>query len=205
MRIVIADDHPVTRAGVRTLVEQLAPDPEIIECDDYRTLFTLAEIDNRPELFVVDLHMPDGGCAEVISKLVKVAGTSRVVVMSSDAAADGIIAVLESGAHGFVPKTLAPEAFVNAFKLVLSGVRYIPDVVLFGRDGQEAPAGLSPREADLLHRLSLGHTNKEIARAVELQEATIKMAFMALFRKIGARNRADAVRIAFKNGWITAD
>ena len=126
-----------------------------------------------------------------------------------------MLATIEAGAKGYIPKTLTAAAMVNALQLVLSGETYLPSVAFAGSDDQQKGRGgnrfegdnplarLSKRETEILGFLIEGNTNKEIARELGLQEITIKIHLRNAYKKIGASNRADAVRIALQNGWDT--
>ncbi len=117
------------------------------------------------------------------------------------------------GAAGFLPTTLGAEALLSAVRLVLSGERYLPAELLAAevlpRSGR-APSGgaeddpferLSGREAEVLERLLDGLTNKEIGRALDVQEVTVKLHLRSVYRKLGVKNRAQAVGRTLKFGW----
>ncbi|CAA7613845.1 response regulator transcription factor [Magnetospirillum sp. SS-4] len=216
MRILVADDHKLVRDGLRPFLQELGPDVEIL---DAATLDEALElVDNTPGLGLVllDLMMPgmDGltGLQQVKAKIPGI----PVVIVSGFSTRDHVVAAVQAGAAGFIPKTVSGAALVNALRLVLSGETYLPSNTFFEDPGSlhspSAPAKpvgvpppfdrLSRREGEILAQLVEGRTNKEIALALSLQEITIKVHLRNVYRKINAANRAQAVRIALQSGWI---
>ena len=138
------------------------------------------------------------------------------MVMSGYYRHKDVVAALQAGAAGFVPKSLNRQALVSAFRLVLSGQKFFPADLLFPEDDQKqrdledptskrAPNGpfntLSGREREVVSQLLQGLTNKEIARQLNIQEVTVKLHLSNIYRKIGAKNRAQAVKLAFDFGF----
>ncbi len=113
--------------------------------------------------------------------------------------------VMQEGAAGFVPKTLPVDELVDAVRRMAKGERFVPKFLMVSEDNAAVArrddtatgfVGLTPREADVLNELVQGWTNKQIAQNLGVSEVTVKTHLIGLFRKIGAKNRADAVRIA---------
>ena len=137
-----------------------------------------------------------------------------VVILSGTYDRKLVLDALVRGAHGYIPKNLGGKAMLSALQLVLSGEKFVPSLILED-DEQPAPGRsgggdvpldnpihrLTRRERDVLAVLVEGHPNKEIARQLGLQEVTIKVHLKGVFRKLGATNRTQAVRIANDLGW----
>jgi DNA-binding NarL/FixJ family response regulator len=133
-----------------------------------------------------------------------------VVILSGSVDSNDVMECADAGAAGYLPKTLNATAMINALRLVLSGERYFPSFAFAAprKPVEEAPideanplSQLEEREGVILGMVVEGRTNKEIARALDLQEVTIKVQTRNIYRKLGAANRSQAVRIAMENGW----
>ncbi|MGE5476531.1 MAG: response regulator [Bacteroidales bacterium] len=220
MKILVADDHKLVRDGLKPFLQELAPDVEVLDAANMEEALNAAAA-NAADLGLVllDLMMPgmDGlrGLEAVRTKCPNV----PVVIVSGFSSRDHVVAAVQAGAAGFIPKTVSGTAMVNALRLVLSGEKYLPSSTFFDDPSNQMsmpstaakPAGVPPpfdklsrREAEILALLVEGRTNKEIALCLELQEITIKVHLRNVYRKIGAANRAQAVRIAMSSGWVPA-
>lgn len=211
LQILIADDHNLLRDALRPILQKLDTEVDVLEASTFDEAQQQALSHRALDLVLLDLNMPgmDGpnSVRELVSQIPKV----PVVMMSGQFGRKDVTSAIEAGATGYIPKTLGADAMVNALRLVLSGETYVPSVVFSGPDedskGQgkfssDSPlARLSKRETEILGYLIEGNTNKEIARELDLQEITIKIHLRNAYKKIGASNRADAVRIAMQNGW----
>jgi DNA-binding NarL/FixJ family response regulator len=134
------------------------------------------------------------------------------VVLADEVRRAEVQAALRCGAEGFLPRSLGADAFLNAIRLVLSGESYVPAGLLAAErlsGSGPAPAGaaaeafeaLTGRESDVLEQLLDGLTNKEIGRALDIQEITVKLHLRGVYRKLGVKNRAQAVARTLAAGW----
>jgi len=214
MQILVADDHKLVRDGLKPFLNELSPGADILDAATLDEAVAIAGQADKIGLVLLDLMMPgmDGlkGLGVLKAKLPNV----PVVIVSGYSTRDHVMAAVQAGAAGFIPKTVSGAAMVNALRLVLSGETYLPSATFFEeastmqplppimRSGTPPPFDkLSKREAEILALLVEGRTNKEIAIVLELQEITIKVHLRNVYRKIGAANRAQAVRIALQSGW----
>ncbi len=222
MHIVIADDHDLVRDGLRAHVQVLAPHAQVSEASSCSDVLALARIPPNPDLILLDLNMPgmdvaDGGRLDGMGGLRAITGAFPgvpVVIVSGYSDTATVTAALRSGARGFVPKTYPGKTLLSALRQVLSGDVFVPDVTPIPGGGIWPPqtdlaAGQGPshplrrvssREATVLQLLVRGLTNKEIALQLGLKEITVKVHLQHAYRKIGASNRADAVRIILQSG-----
>jgi len=204
--VVIADDHPLYRDALAELIGReprfrlLATAASLAE-----TLTALAAA--RADAAVIDLHMPGMHGTEGVGRLRAAAPDTRFVVVSGDAEAATIRAVMAAGAHGFVPKTFAPASIVAAIQLVLSGVTYLPPDIAAPPPDQPAEAAplLTAREMEVLGRLARGASHKEIARELDLAEVTVKLHTRRIVAKLKAKNRSAAIAQAIRDGIVTLD
>ena len=215
MQILVADDHKLVRDGLKPFLDQLEPGAEILDAATLGEAMAAAEKASSLGLVLLDLMMPGMDGLKGLEQLKARCPGVPVVIVSGYSTRDHVMAAVQSGAAGFIPKTIAGSAMVNALRLVLSGETYLPSSSFFEeasglapmpptmRSGTPPPFDkLSRREAEILALLVEGRTNKEIAIVLSLQEITIKVHLRNVYRKIGAANRAQAVRIALQSGWV---
>jgi DNA-binding NarL/FixJ family response regulator len=209
MHVVVADDHPLYREAVRLRLARLYADATVAEAASVEDLLSLPRpVDGPFRLILVDLRMPGMSGGASISRVVAAFPDSPVVLMSGLATAEDVRAAIHAGAKGFIPKTIASDLFSAAVRIVVDGGTYLPSDVLTddtpaansASDG--AVERLTPRQQQVLVRLTAGASNKEIGRDLGLSEITVKLHVRAIFRKIGVRNRAEATAVAIKGGLI---
>lgn len=221
MKILVADDHKLVRDGLKPFLQELAPDVEVLDAANMDEALAVAAAHSNLGLVLLDLMMPGMDGLKGLEALRAKCPGVPVVIVSGFSSRDHVVAAVQAGAAGFIPKTVSGTAMVNALRLVLSGEKYLPSSTFFEEAGSQGmmmptsptrPAGgvpapfdkLSRREAEILALLIEGRTNKEIALCLDLQEITIKVHLRNVYRKIGAANRAQAVRIAMSSGWVPA-
>lgn len=221
MQILVADDHKLVRDGLRPFLLELDATAEILDAANIDEAVKAVEKTDRLGLVLLDLMMPGMDGIKGLQILLTKCPGVPVVIVSGYSSREHVVAAVQAGASGFIPKTVSGSAMVNALRLVLSGETYLPSSTFFddpstlmpmpappqpARPGALLPPfdKLSRREGEILVLLVEGRTNKEIAIALELQEITIKVHLRNVYRKIGAANRAQAVRIAMSSGWVPA-
>ena len=212
LRILIADDHELVRDGIKPFLETLEDDVHITEVGSLNEALRALERDKAADLILLDLKMPGMDGARGIDQVKLVAPGSKVVILSGQFGRKDILSAIDAGAAGYIPKTMAGRTMVNALRLVLAGETYLPAALLTvdeeaekggaaAFDSENPLSRLTARELEVLGLLIDGQTNKQIARAFDLQEVTIKIHLRNTYKKLAASNRADAVRIALQNGW----
>jgi DNA-binding NarL/FixJ family response regulator len=217
MNILFADDHPLYREGLAEQIRQWDDMDSVVEVGSLRE--ALEKLEPSTDLILLDLQMPGMGSFEEFEKLRIKADGTPILVVSGYADKGTINSVLERGAAGFVPKSASQKTLKRAIQTVLDGEKYIPSLVLDGADGPSpfapagrAPAGLSEdsafhrlteREVEVLRLLIAGKSNKQIGLDLGLQEITVKIHLRNAYRKIGASNRADVVRLSYEHGFVT--
>jgi two-component system, NarL family, nitrate/nitrite response regulator NarL len=204
--IVIADDHPLYRDALATLIEREA---------GFRLAGTATSFDETLEALqagpvdaaVIDLHMPGMAGGASIARLRAEAPDVRLVVVSGDAEPATVRAVMAAGAHGFVPKTFAPGSLIAAIRLVLSGVTYLPAELAapVAAEPVTGATALTQRELEVLTQLARGSSHKEIARALDLAEVTVKLHTRRIVSKLKAKNRSAAIAQAIRDGIVRLD
>ena len=208
IRIVVADDHPIVRAGIVGLLET-APGIEVVgEAADGAEAVALAASE-RPDLVLMDLRMPGVDGASATASIVAAGGGTRVLVLTTYETDDHILAAIEAGASGYLLKA-APQAEILAgIRAVAAGETVLaPSIAakLVSRVRADAasvaPPALSPREREVLVLVAEGRSNPEIAKALYIGEATVKTHLLHAFEKLGVNDRTRAVTRAMELGLL---
>lgn len=214
MRILIVDDHPLYLDAVRQQVARIFRKAEI--CSASTLAGALDVINASPvDLVMLDFSIPGTDGATSVKQIVSAAGAASVLVMSGVALERDVFACIQAGARGFLPKTLDAPVFAAAVSLVANGGTYVPTEFMAppkavppssasSSDGSIKfdSTDFSERELALLKMVVAANSNKEIARAFDLQEVTIKFYLTRIFRKMGVKNRAHAAVVAVRSGLV---
>jgi len=208
VRLAVADDHPVVREGlVAMLCTQ--PDFEVVgEAGTGAEAVALVER-TRPDVLLLDLAMPELDGVEVLRRLRDIGAPTRVIVFTVFDTDDRIIPAVEAGAAGYLLKGVPRAEIFAAIRAVHAGGSLLAPAVASrvlrhvarGSEKSDTPA-LTPREREVLERLARGRSNKEIAAALGVTERTVKFHVGALFTKLGASNRTEAVTRAVQAGLV---
>ena len=209
IRVLLADDHSIVRAGLRRLIEE-SDDMEVVaEADDGRQAIRLVDR-QTPDVAVIDISMPGLDGLEVIQQLQILHPDLPILVLTMHEEAQFVVRAMEAGAMGYITKQSAPEQLANAIKKVFSGSRYLTEetvellaVRLAKGSGIRSPLDtLSTRELQVLRRLAMGHTNREIAEAYAISIKTVDTYRLRLLKKLDLRNNAELSRFAMQNHLI---
>lgn len=191
--IVIADDHPIMRAALRSALALLEPEPAFLEAGDADGVLALVNGRDDVDLVLLDLQMPGVGNVEGVRRLRERAPGTPMAVVSGSEEPGVAAALIGMGVAGFIPKSDAPQTIVSAVRLILSGGVYAPQRLMAERKVEPDVPPLTDRQFDVVRLLALGQSNKEIARALGITEGTVKVHLLAVFRVLGVRNRTQAV------------
>ena len=213
MQIILADDHKLIRDGLRSFLLEVDGGAEILEASSLDEAVDQARQASSLGLVLLDLMMPGMNNLGGLEVMRAACPTIPIVVLSGYSSRDHVISAIQAGAAGFIPKTVSGSTMVSALKLVLSGERYLPSSSFLEPQSQpiSSPSGngngqgpfnrLTRREVEVLDLTVRGGTNKEIANGLGLKEITVKVHLRNIYRKIGASNRAQAVRLAMSAGF----
>jgi DNA-binding NarL/FixJ family response regulator len=220
IRVLIADDQPVVRDGLALLLGLL---------DDVEVVATAADgieaveraRSERPDIVLMDLRMPRLEGAEATSRILAALPDTRVLVLTTYADDEFLFGALQAGAHGYLTKDATAEEIEHAIRAVAAGHTHLDPAVqqrLVTAVLDQAPTapaaepepgprtdlpdGLTPREVEVLKLIAAGLSNREIADALVLSNATVKTHINRIFYKTGARDRAQAVRYAYQHRLI---
>jgi DNA-binding NarL/FixJ family response regulator len=208
IRIVVADDHPIVRAGIVGLLETAEGIEVVGEAADGAEAVALAESE-RPDLVLMDLRMPGVDGASATASIVAAGHGTRVLVLTTYETDDHILGAIEAGASGYLLKA-APQAEILAgIRAVAAGETVLaPSIAakLVSRVRADAASAavpaLSPREREVLALVAAGRSNPEIARTLYLGEATVKTHLLHVFEKLGVNDRTRAVTRAMELGLL---
>ncbi|AHH96300.1 response regulator transcription factor [Kutzneria viridogrisea] len=204
IRVLVVDDHPVVRQGLRTFLDVQEDITVVGEAPDGQSCVDLAA-ELAPDVVLLDLKMPGGGGVEALRGLRAAGSTTRVLVITSFADPAAVLPAVRAGAAGFVYKDVDPPALAAAIRAVHAGhVLLNPDVASLLAAGDPAPQGvhLTPREREVLAELAHGRSNREIAKALLLAEKTVKTHVSAILAKLGVQDRTQAALHAVRSGLI---
>ena len=207
MRIVIADDHQIVREGIAWMLETESDIEIVAEADNGQALLEILET-VQVDVVLLDVRMPEMGGLEALETLRRTASGIKVLVLSMHDEPALVRRAVDLGAAGYMLKNSSREELVKALRLVASGDGYVQgDVVrplldqLSGKDPAEADP-LSAREREILGLISDGLENKQIARRLDISEATVKTHLKAVFERLEVRSRAEAVAVGLRLGII---
>ncbi len=207
MKFLLVDDHPLVRAGIASVLLGFAPELEVVQASD--GVEALACMADNPDVVAVllDLRMAGMAGLATLEQLGRHHPTVPVLVLSSSEDPQDVRRVLKAGARGYCPKSSSTGTLAAALRLVISGEVYIPPFMATAMDpGPTAPntSGLTPRQREVLQELCNGKSNKEIARALGMEEKTVKGHVSAIFRCFNVVHRLQAVEAAREAGLIGA-
>jgi len=204
-RILIVEDHPTMREAMRLVLE--GEGFAIEEAADGEAALAAA-LEHSPEVVLLDLRMPGADGASALRAFREHEVPARVLVVTSFTDPSAVLPALRAGAVGYVYKDVDPPALAAAIRAVHAGhVLMNADVARLlasGTGGSAAPAGpdLTPRERAVLAEIARGRSNREIARALNVAEKTVKTHVSAIFTKLGVADRTQAALHAVRSGLV---
>jgi DNA-binding NarL/FixJ family response regulator len=214
IRVLIADDQPLVRSGFRMIIDE-RPDLELIaEAEDGEQAITLAsELD--PDVILMDIRMPALDGVEATRRLVEAGSSARILVLTTFDLDEYVYAAVNAGASGFLLKDVQPEQLVDAIRVVAAGNSLFGPAATqrllerFAPPASDAATSrldqLTDREREILKLIARGRSNAELAQQLYLSEATIKTHVSAILRKLGVRDRVQAVIAAYEAGLVTPE
>lgn len=202
IKVLVVDDHPVVRQGLRTFLDLQEDITVVGESADGESCVDDAER-LRPDVILLDLRMPGADGVTALRGLRD--NPARVLVVTSYTEPSAVLPAVRAGAAGYVYKDVDPPALAAAIRSVHAGyVLLHPDVARLLADGDARPglAELTARERDVLAEVARGRSNREIARALSLSEKTVKTHVSAILGKLGVQDRTQAALHAVRTGLV---
>jgi DNA-binding NarL/FixJ family response regulator len=201
LKLLIVDDHPLFRQGLRMLLQAIDGSMRADEAGDLEQALRGASSGDY-DLVLLDLNMPGTHGLTALEALRTFLPAVPLVVVSGEHSPRTVRAAIDGGAIGFIPKSLTPERMVEALRCVLDHRVYLPEEALTG--GAARPENLLPeltdRQVEVLRSVVQGKSNKSVARDLGVSSETVKSHLAAAMRALGAHNRTELVYIAAQRG-----
>jgi DNA-binding NarL/FixJ family response regulator len=217
MKILLVDDHELITDALSALLIDVDPLVEVHTGHDAEAALALVREHPDADLMLLDLSLPGATGTSLLEAAVELAPDLKIVILSGVEDQRSVMRVLQLGAAGFVPKSMATETLVSAIRFVLSGGVYIPSDLLDAAQRRGPLSGPPPRVHDaapgatrvalterqeqVLQLLARGAPIKVICRELSLSEGTVKTHVTAIYRAFGASNRTEALLAARRNGY----
>jgi DNA-binding NarL/FixJ family response regulator len=206
VKVAITDDHRVVCEGIRYMLSD-APDIEVVaEASSGKELLALLA-DTEIDVVLLDVRMPEMSGLAALERVREVEPNARVLMLSMHDQPGYVKRAIELGAAGYVLKNIGRAELITALEVAAAGGTYIPpdlmEPLLADLDGQTGPIGsLSPRERQVLQLVADGNENKQIARHLDIAEATVKTYLRGVFTRLDVSSRAEAVAVGLRLGLI---
>jgi DNA-binding NarL/FixJ family response regulator len=203
--VAIVDDHPVVLRGLEALIEA-EPDMTVVATAHDGEEAVRRVIATRPDIVVMDIRMPTCDGVEATERILAAHPEIRVILLSGDLG-PSVVTALKAGACGYLSKDTADRDLVSGIREAAEGRPVIDSSVLGHvlnalRTTQE-PSPLTPRDRAILACVAQGKTNEQIAQELGYSVSTVKARLAALYEKIGASDRASALAVCFRSGWLS--
>jgi DNA-binding NarL/FixJ family response regulator len=205
IRILLVDDHPVVREGLRGMLEAEEDLVVIGEAGSGDEAVALANAE-KPDVILMDLRMPGLDGAGATEKIMAGSSGSRVIVLTTYESDADILRAVEAGATGYLLKDASRAELAGAIRAAMRGETVLaPSVAgrLVRRMRQPATQSLSAREVEVLRLVGKGLTNADVGAALHISEATVKTHLLRVFNKLGVSDRTAAVTTAMSRGILT--
>ena len=205
IRLLIVDDHPVVRDGLRGL---FADDPDFqVVGEAANGAEAVARVERLgADVVLMDLRMPEVGGVEAITRLRRTAPSVRVLVLTTYDTDSDVLPAIEAGATGYLLKDAPREELIRAVRAAFAGEAVLSPAVasrLMGQVRKPPPEAISQRELEVLALIADGATNRQAAAKLFVSEATVKTHLLHTYEKLGVRDRAAAVAEAYRRRLLT--
>ncbi|MGQ0603302.1 MAG: response regulator transcription factor [Anaerolineales bacterium] len=210
IRVLVVDDHPIVRQGVRSLLSNCADMTLVGEAESAAQGVTLAA-QLQPDVVLLDIRMPGASGVEAARALFRQAPNAKIVMLSSFDDDDYVTQALQAGVHGYVLKSASDETLASAVRAAYRGERVLSPPVMdrvlqqftdLSREHAQHQLGLTEDDTRILRLLASGASNPKIATELYLSETTIKRKLQDVFEKLGVTTRAQAAAEAVRRGLV---
>lgn len=204
IRLLIADDHPVVRDGLRGIFAGDTAFEVVAEAANGAEAVRLAQ-GRAVDVVLMDLRMPEMGGVDATRRLRELGHPARVLILTTYDTDRDVLPAVEAGATGYLLKDAPPDELRRAVRAAYAGQTVLAPAVagtILGLVGNRNPDVLSPRELEVLRLVAAGATNRAVARQLHVSEATIKTHLLHVYAKLEVRDRAAAVAVAYERGLL---
>lgn len=202
--LLIADDHPVVRAGIAALLNRQA-DLEVVGQASTGKDAVEQYFMNHPRIALLDLRMPSGDGIEAVQAICARNPDAQLIILTTYQDEEDVYRTLQAGAKGYVLKSAPVEEILACIRAVAAGGTWVPPLVGATLAKRVSTRELTPRETEVLQWMSAGKSNKEIGVALGITEATVKVHMTHILEKLAVSGRTEAIGVALKRGLIRVD
>lgn len=201
MNVLLIDDHPLYREGMKALLFGLDPDIQVTSCS---RVAEAGAVPHHIDLVLLDMNLPGTSRLDALSQIRALFEGASIVVVSADEDPQLVLGAIDAGASGYIPKSTDPDVTIQALRVVLAQGVYLPQAALRqGAQGRPmAMPALSDKQAAVLQRLLQGKANKVIARELDIAEGTVKAHLWAVYQALGVSSRSQAMCKAIELGLL---
>lgn len=203
MKILIVDDHPLFRAGFHAVLEQSDLDAAVLSVSSVTEALQILKRDGDVGLVLLDIHLRGEDGFNALKVIGEKFPTTACIMISGDEQEGVAPRVIAAGASGFIPKSFTADEMIAAIRQVLNGDVFVPSPAQQSAVATESTS-LTLRQLEVISMLGRGFSNKEIARALDVAERTVKAHVSAVFEALNVRNRTQAVLVAQRRGFLPA-
>jgi len=202
MKVLIADDHDLVRDAISSLITRDECITQVYQACDVDSCLDILSNNHDIDLILLDVNMPGMKNLQSIKTIIELTPTIPIAMISGQVNIKEVKESFDLGVHGFIPKTMNGKSLLLALRLIISGTKYIPEILLEPEEDHNHNSNdlLSKREHQILNELFKGHSNKLIAKNLFIEETTVKLHLRSLFKKFAANNRTEVVIKAMKLG-----
>lgn len=201
IRLLIADDHFVVRLGLSSALRRERDFEVVAEAEDGEEAVALY-LKHRPDVTLIDSRMPVLGGVAAVKRIILADPAARFVMLTVHDAEEDIHRAVTAGVKAFLAKDADASELADAIRAVHQGGTYFPARIVERLENRQARPELSAREVEVLEELARGRTNKEIAAALGIAPATVKIHVARILEKLGALDRTQAVSLALSRGLL---
>jgi two-component system, NarL family, response regulator len=202
IRVLLADDHPVVRQGLATILKSQKDIKIVAEAADGEEVGELYD-QLSPDVVLLDLRMPKKDGLQIVAELVaRRLPKPRIIVMTAYETEEDIRQALKAGAKAFLVKAARPQQIREVIRRVAKGESFLPPEIGFRLAEAMSHPELSNREIEIMHYLARGRSNKEIGQILSIGEGTVKHQVKSILRKLDVVGRSEAMAIAVRRGLV---
>ena len=195
LKILIVDDHAIVRDGLAAILKFQKDMTVVGEADDGHSAIHKAQ-ELRPDIILMDLMMPNMNGTDATAAIKRILPNTQILILTSYGTSSDLSRAFKNGATGAITKSLPKEELLSAIRNVAAGTRVAsPEIKQTLKEEADMPS-LTPRQLEILHSLTRGLTNDDIAREFGLSKAGVKFHLLTIFRKLNVSNRTEAVGLA---------
>ncbi|WP_254062165.1 response regulator transcription factor [Acidobacterium sp. S8] len=202
--MLIADEHPIVREGLATLINRTFDMQVVAEASNGQEAVEKYAAQS-PNIALLELRLPIMNGVETVMSICAKEPAARLIVFTTCQGEEDIYRALKAGAYGYLFKNTSLNELVECIRAVAQGKRWIPPAVAAQLGKRVADRGLTFRETEVLRAVTNGKSNKEIGALLDISEATVKVHMTHILEKLNVTGRTEAINVAFRRGLVHMD